>query len=72
VTTDGAPAQLCTFHIGHRRQNRAKTAAAAHPHPANGGRDPVFVSHGSATQWRMISNQAARAVIGARAKAGSG
>lgn len=52
VAADGTPAQQCTFHPARRLQNKAKTPATACPHPASDGRDPVFISHGSATQWR--------------------
>ena len=61
VTTSGTPPPLCTFRPARRSPVTAKTPAACDPHPADGAGDPVVVSHGSATQWRMNSylNQAA-------------
>jgi integrase len=42
-----------------RRPIAANTPASNDPHHAADGRGPSFVSHGSATQWRMISKAAA-------------
>ena len=55
VTTSGTPAQLCTFRPARLPGHRQKTPAARDPHPPTARGDPVFASHGSATQWRMNS-----------------
>jgi hypothetical protein len=56
VTTGGTSVRLCTFRPARRCGSPQRTPVTPRPAPRDGARDPVSVTHGSATQRRMISN----------------